>query len=434
MRNSFAAVNKNRVAVCALLLVFNPLARADADITEISLQELLKLKVTTASRKSESLDESPAFVEIITRDDLIKRGYKDLSFLMDDLSGIQVSRTFGDNYFNTLWRGVRHTIGSSHLILVDGLKFNHLYNNEAEVMAALPLSNIKQVEVVYGPASVAYGSDAVVGIINVITDSSRKSDEDKFSGFIQIGENDVRVMDMHYQSQIENLDFLATLRLDQGDLDFSKVRNYRWTNPDLLTNVDIWGGFYPHYTELSSPHRNHAIDLRLNGQAHRFTALHYRLASGYGLGYTFDHSLPDAGLWIEEDVSLSWQWQSNLTDKMDLKTLVRYRVSDIDNDSFFIEGYLTSDQQSGQTIRVLDASYWESENNSLTASAEINWQLSEQWEVLTGIETEFKDLQKAYNINFGPSLEPQNIQVDNYAFPQPPTTDTVADNHIDTSQ
>ncbi|MCW9017807.1 MAG: TonB-dependent receptor plug domain-containing protein, partial [Kangiellaceae bacterium] len=262
MRNSFAAVNKNRVAVCALLLVFNPLARADADITEISLQELLKLKVTTASRKSESLDESPAFVEIITRDDLIKRGYKDLSFLMDDLSGIQVSRTFGDNYFNTLWRGVRHTIGSSHLILVDGLKFNHLYNNEAEVMAALPLSNIKQVEVVYGPASVAYGSDAVVGIINVITDSSRKSDEDKFSGFIQIGENDVRVMDMHYQSQIENLDFLATLRLDQGDLDFSKVRNYRWTNPDLLTNVDIWGGFYPHYTELSSPHRNHAIDLR----------------------------------------------------------------------------------------------------------------------------------------------------------------------------
>ncbi len=146
-----------------------PTAFAEVDVNTLTLEELLKVKVITASKREQSVDESPAFVEIITQSDLKRRGYKDLSYLLDDISGIQVIRAQSDNYVNTIWRGVRHTIGSSHLILVDGLKFNHLYTNEAEVLATIPLSNIKHVEIVYGPGSVAYGNDAVVGIINVIT-------------------------------------------------------------------------------------------------------------------------------------------------------------------------------------------------------------------------------------------------------------------------
>lgn len=415
---------------CYLLcLPFFGYIHAAQDVTTYSLEELLKIKVTTASRREQSLEESPAYVEIITQADLQKRGYRDLSYLIDDLTGLQITRTYGDNYFNVLWRGIRHTIGSSHLVLIDGIRFNHLYNNEAEVLATFPISNIKHIEIVYGSASVAYGNDAVSGIINIIT----KTDTDESRGFIQVGENNQRVLDFNLSHQFENYQLHFSARLDDGDIDFSKADKYQWTNPALLQNTDIWGDFAQQYGSLSSPHKNRAIDIRVKNTNHEFALQYYRLGLGYGLEYTFDHSLPDAGLWYESDYSYHWKSNYKVSRNKSLKSLVRLRQSDIDNDSFFIESYLTTND-SGQTQRLVDASFWESTNDSLSAMFELDWQINSQWNLLTGIELENNDLQKAYNINFGPSLPPQQIQLANYNFPQPPTTDTVANNRIDTHQ
>ena len=55
-------------------------AADDVDLYELSFEELLNLKVSTVSRQEQSLDESPAFIEIITQDDIKRRGYKDLSY------------------------------------------------------------------------------------------------------------------------------------------------------------------------------------------------------------------------------------------------------------------------------------------------------------------------------------------------------------------
>ena len=416
--------------ISCLLLPLSVEAYLDRDINSLSLHELLKIKTTTASKRAQSLQETPALVEIITQNDLQRRGYKDLSYLLDDLTGIQVSRTFGDNYFNTLWRGVRHTIGSSHLILIDGIEFNHLYNNEAEVLAAFPMSNIKHIEVVYGPASVAYGNDAVVGIINIITDKEKNSS----NGFVQFGEQDTRVLDINWFKQFDDYTLSITARYDDGDLDFSKANSYRWTQSELLTNRDIWGGFADEFGDLSSPHKNRGFDARLFNQNHEIALQFYRLAGGYGLEYTFDHSLPDVGLWIENDLSFLWRWQNQLSENLHIKTLMRYRESDIDDNSFFIESYLTTNANTGAAERLVDASYWESENDSVTASVEMNWQMDMNWNFLGGLEFESKDLQKAYNINFGPSLPPQQIDLQTYQFPQPPSFDTVANNRIETEQ
>jgi len=213
------------------------------------------MKVSTASKQEQSLDESPAFIEIVTQDDIKRRGYKDLSYLLDDIAGVQVTRSFSDNYFNTLWRGVRHTIGSSYLILVDGIKFNHLYNNETEILATFPLSNIKQIEIVHGPASVTYGNDAVVGIINVITNKNLKNSE----VFVQLGENNKQVIDFTTFINIKNYQLRITGRYDQGSLDLSNGDNYRWTNTELLSNTSIWGYFSAQYGEEKSEHRNKAL-------------------------------------------------------------------------------------------------------------------------------------------------------------------------------
>jgi len=234
-------------------------AEDEPSIFDLSLRDLLKIKVTTASKDEETLDETPAYVELITQDDIQRRGYKDLSYIFEDIAGVQMTRGFGDNYFSTIWRGQRYTIGSSYLILVDGIEFNHLYNNETEIMATFPLSNIKYIEVVHGAASVAYGNDAVVGIINVITNKSSQG----FTSVVQIGENNKQVVDFNYLKNIAQYQLNIAGRYDQGDVDFSNAASYRWTDPALLKNKAIWGGFTEEYADLESPHYNRALTAKL---------------------------------------------------------------------------------------------------------------------------------------------------------------------------
>jgi len=401
----------------------------DVDILSYSLEDLLSMKVSTVSKREQSLDESPAFVEIVTQDDIKRRGYKDLSYLLDDIAGVQVTRTFGDNYFNTLWRGVRHTVGSSYLILIDGIKFNHLYNNETEILATFPLSFIKHIEIVHGPASVAYGNDAVVGIINVITHKDATNKE----AFVQLGENNNHVVDFSTFIAIKNYQLRITGRYDQGDLDMSNSNKYRWTDPALLSNNNIWGYFSEQFSEASSAHKNKALSISLLDEDTEITMQYNELATGYGFQYTFDHSLPNPGLWYESEYSLHWQELFTVNEDMTVKTLLRYRSSNIDNDSFFIDGFLANNPETNTQQRLVEASYWESTNSSWTGSSELNWQVSSKLNLVTGLEYEAKDLQKAYNINYGPLLPPELID-SNYDFPSPPTQDTVANNRIDTDQ
>lgn len=413
-----------------MLLVHQSSYAVDAvNLYELNFEELLNLKVSTVSRQEQSLDESPAFIEIITQDDIKRRGYKDLSYLLDDIAGVQVTRTFGDNYFNALWRGVRHTIGSSHLILIDGMKFNHLYSNEAEIMAAFPLSNIKQIEVVQGPASVAYGNDAVVGIINIITNKDSKKGE----AFVQMGENSTEVVDFSSFIKGERFQLRFSGRFDKGDMDMSNASNYRWTNPSLLENPDIWGGFASSHGQAGSKHSNKSLEFSLYNEETEITLQYYELSTGYGLEYTFDHSLPNAGAWVENEHSIHWKELYVINNDIQLKTLLRYRSSNIDANSFFIDGYVSTNPETGDNQRLLEASYWESTNYSWTASTELIWQVSPKLNFLTGFEYEGKNLQKAYNIEFGPSLAPEFVDSD-YDFPSPPFEDSYENNRIDTNQ
>jgi len=408
---------------------FSVKAFEDVDLLSYSLEDLLNMKVSTVSKREQSLDESPAFVEIVTQDDIKRRGYKDLSYLLDDIAGVQVTRTFGDNYFNTLWRGVRHTVGSSYLILVDGIKFNHLYNNETEILATFPLSSIKHIEIVHGPASVAYGNDAVVGIINVITNKDATNKE----VFVQLGENNSQVIDFSTFIAIKDYQLRITGRYDQGDLDMSNSNKYRWTDPELLSNSNIWGGFSEQFGEANSKHKNKSFAISLLDENTEITMQYNELATGYGFQYTFDHSLPNPGLWYESEYSFHWQELFNINEDMTVKTLLRYRSSDIDNNSFFIDGFLVNNPEANTQQRLVEASFWESTNSSWTGLSELNWQISSKLHLTAGLEYEAKDLQKAYNINYGPLLPPELID-ENYDFPSPPTQDTVANNRIDTNQ
>ncbi|RLD84281.1 MAG: hypothetical protein DRJ10_01600, partial [Bacteroidetes bacterium] len=143
------------------------------------------LLVTSVSKKAENINEAPATVVLITEKQLKNRGYLDLEAMLHDLPGFDISRSNGNLYSHIYQRGYRSINTNRTLFLVDGVEENDLWSSNVYLSRQYAMSNIKNVEVVYGPASTMYGSNAFLGVINVIT----KEPQDLIKPGKQIGIN-----------------------------------------------------------------------------------------------------------------------------------------------------------------------------------------------------------------------------------------------------
>ena len=149
---------------------------ADSRDPERFRYELIKVRanqriniVSSVSKKAEDIRRAPATISVISKEDIIKRGYSDLIEVLADLPGFDISMLFGVNYANAYQRGLRTTTMEKTLLLIDGVEENDLWTNTADISRQYPITNIKRIEVIYGPASTMYGPNAFVGVINVIT-------------------------------------------------------------------------------------------------------------------------------------------------------------------------------------------------------------------------------------------------------------------------
>ncbi len=147
-------------------------AKADSsDVYDMSFSELSKLRITSASKVSQRITDVPATVVVVTAAEIRDRGYFTLEEVLSDLPGFQFR---GIPSFNTYFfqRGFPNQ-NNLTLVLIDGVQINELNSGGAYAGGQYNLSNIERIEVVYGPASVAYGTNAVSGIINIVTKSPR---------------------------------------------------------------------------------------------------------------------------------------------------------------------------------------------------------------------------------------------------------------------
>ena len=142
------------------------------------LRQQIRAKLTSSvSKKAESIELAPATIQIISYEDIINRGYTDIEQLFHDLPGFDISRNSGLSYSDMYQRGYRTAANTDRtLLLVDGVEDNEMWSNSAFISRQYALSNIKRVEVIYGPASTIYGANAFLGVINIIT----KNEEDYF--------------------------------------------------------------------------------------------------------------------------------------------------------------------------------------------------------------------------------------------------------------
>lgn len=136
--------------------------------------------VITASRTAETVDESLAAVTVITREEIEKGQYQSVADALAAVPGLQFSRRGGLG--KTTGINLRGTATTHTLVLIDGLRVGSATMGEA-ALQHIPLSQIERIEVVRGPRSTLYGSDAVGGVIHIFT---RKAG-DQHQGSVAVG-------------------------------------------------------------------------------------------------------------------------------------------------------------------------------------------------------------------------------------------------------
>jgi len=173
-----------QAAFMALLILFpfslcHAESAADAlepkpDLMEMSVEQLMSVEVATvygASKYEQKVTEAPASVSIVTREEIRKYGYRTLADALRSVRGIYVTYDRNYNYIGVRGFNRPGDYNSRVLLLVDGHRINDNIYDSAPIGTEFPvaLDLIDRIEVIRGPSSSLYGTNAFFGVINVIT-------------------------------------------------------------------------------------------------------------------------------------------------------------------------------------------------------------------------------------------------------------------------
>ncbi|MGE5342736.1 MAG: TonB-dependent receptor plug domain-containing protein [Candidatus Omnitrophota bacterium] len=313
------------VALCFFLMTDISLQAQDnknEDIANVSLEDLLNVKITTAGKKAETIRDIPASVVIVTRADIERMGYQTLDEILENVPGL-----YGINQRDVTGvmfgvRGFWSATANNMIILINGVRQERMASDGATYMAIqVPPESIDRIEVIRGPMSVIYGTGAFFGVINIITNDVKPEN----SSLIAVGYGNSRtakaVARAAFNKDALNFVFNAGLYSTDGpDEPFSKM-----TTQDLspytskTTTYRRWGDDYKFfnfsgsykgfYANAAFSHHKKGLDLFFPAAT---GAIAQRTYSSYSFGYKEDFS-PKASIdgkitYHKGDITAQWDW------------------------------------------------------------------------------------------------------------------------------
>jgi outer membrane receptor for ferrienterochelin and colicin len=161
---------------CIILLLFSysyfSFSEDEIDLFLLDLADLAKIKI--AAKQEQTVYSSPSSVSVITREQIKQMGITSLQALLNFVPGFQSTRDIEQGTTNRISvRGRSTALSESVLIQIDGKKINDLYTGGISILnRLLTLGFVKQIEIIRGPGSALYGSNAFLGVINIVTETA----------------------------------------------------------------------------------------------------------------------------------------------------------------------------------------------------------------------------------------------------------------------
>ncbi|MGV7222390.1 MAG: TonB-dependent receptor plug domain-containing protein [Nitrospinales bacterium] len=168
------------ITISIAVIFFTGYVKADSltvgnpqDFTELSLEALMEVTVTSVSKKEESFMDATSAIYVITQEDIRRSGVTSIPEALRMAPGMQVAR-ISSNIWAITTRGFNTRFASNLLILIDGRSVYQIVTSGVDWdRVDVVLEDVDRIEVIRGPGGTLWGANAVNGVINIITKNSK---------------------------------------------------------------------------------------------------------------------------------------------------------------------------------------------------------------------------------------------------------------------
>jgi iron complex outermembrane recepter protein len=153
------------------------------DLTQLSLEDLMQIEVTSVSKKGERLSDAPAAIFVITQEDIRRSGVTSIPEALRMAPGVEVAKIDANKWAISA-RGFNSRFATKLLVLLDGRSvYSPAFSGVWWDVQDTLLEDIDRIEFIRGPGATLWGANAVNGVINIIT---RKAGE-TLGGLVSMG-------------------------------------------------------------------------------------------------------------------------------------------------------------------------------------------------------------------------------------------------------
>jgi outer membrane receptor for ferrienterochelin and colicins len=330
-------------------------------LLKMSLYELMNLEIETASKTAEKIEQIPASVVLITREEIKTYGYSRVEELLEHVSGMYKINTYDGRGSNFGVRGFWNSQQNRNLvILVNGIAQFSDTDDSYAIEPLPPIEAINRVEIIRGPMSVIYGSGAFFGVINIITNEINEED---YHISIGGGSAETRKAFARLQQQYEQGQFILNLSSYQtAGLDHSYGE---FTSRPLIPKMED--------KTTSGMLENTQKNLNLSATYQDFSLEANYVKSDKGR-FVISPALRTGHFGDTKTTNLQLGYKKSLTDNFTLGAKLGYS-------NIKTETYLDL-----SVFRITDHGHIEQNSRAYFGELNTNWELNKQFKITSGLQ------------------------------------------------
>jgi outer membrane receptor protein involved in Fe transport len=239
------------------------------DYYMLSLEELMNIPITTASKFEQTVKDAPGSISLITRDQIIKYGWLSGNNVLFRLPGFSPSQDYDRTTVSS--RGIYEGWNNNHmLLLMDGIPMNDNMYGTAFTWEITPLVFTKSIEVIRGPGSALYGSNATNGLISYNT-LSAKDLSHKAEVRLRAGSYGTTIFDVVTGHETEAVSFVSAFN-------FYNTKGYTYksydANGDAMKDIRNDRSSYYFFQKIEAKGRLQGLSLQYHEQGWSYATGH----------------------------------------------------------------------------------------------------------------------------------------------------------------
>jgi len=282
----------------------------DEQLKSLTLEQLGNIEVTTVTKEPEVLWRTPAAIFVITQQDIRRSGATTIPEALRLAPGVEVARISADQWAIGI-RGFGSRLSRSVLVLIDGrIVYSPLTAGVYWEVQQYPMEDIDRIEVIRGPGGTIWGPNAVNGVINIITKSSKDTQGVLLSG--GAGNVEQGFAEGHYGASAS---FAQNFTYRVYGMGFARTPEF---HPEYGPRYDAWQGGQVGFRSDWSGGSRDSYTLSGDGYYQSFgenvATSSYNPPANYNL----------VGLAPLSGGNILWRWRRKLGEKKDLQLNAYY--------------------------------------------------------------------------------------------------------------